>query len=192
MIQWLQIPGVVALVLIGCAGCTSPAIEYEEGTVPHITRAPATGVWELYPRHARKPVFDAILLKHDDVGFERDGQGKLVAVADGQRHPLAHGSYCWRFEGYGGKKSALPGDAKHDDHVDWRAMVIEAIGEALGDVASGAISKELDRSANWGNNQRERELQREERLDHSSGDHRHDGHGGTSDRSDDGQDGGPP
>ena len=165
MNRWHQIITAVALVLVGVGGCATPAIEYRKGSVPQVSRAPATGVWELYARHARKPVFDAILLKHDHIGFEQDDRGKLLAVADGQRHPLAEGNYCWRFEGYGGKEGKFPDG--EEDHSDWRVMVMEAIGEAVGDMVCGGVSRELDRAANWGDNQRSRELRREERADHS-------------------------
>jgi hypothetical protein len=167
MNQWHQMLMVVALAVVGGGGCATPSIEYTKGSVPLVLRAPANGVWELYPRHARKPVFDAVLLKHDHIGFEEDDRGKLLAVAAGQMHPLADGSYCWRFEGYGGRENKLPGGEKDNDHTDWRAMVIEALGEAVGDMVTGAVSRELDRVTNWGDNQRARELRREERADHS-------------------------
>ena len=77
------------------AGCAS-AISYVPGRGSEICKAPQNGQYVLFAERQKQPVYDAILLRGDAIGFEHDSHGTLVALADTQRQPLPEGRYAWR------------------------------------------------------------------------------------------------
>lgn len=82
---------------IGLTGCAA-TIDYRPGRPTKVIRAAFTGVYELYPRGKHEPVYNAVLLRGDRVGFSHDSLGRMLALADVQRQVLREGKYRWRFD----------------------------------------------------------------------------------------------
>jgi hypothetical protein len=107
-----------ALALLALAGCcTNPHFHSGElvtnldpGDTPDVDRAPYKATYALY--RWRKPPEGTIpvkwipeqevdelyvrgLCRFDKIGFERDADGKLFAVAGDEKIPLEDGRYCW-------------------------------------------------------------------------------------------------
>jgi hypothetical protein len=76
-------------------GCAAP-IRYEPGGPACVVKAPQNGQYNLYREGGDAPVWNAILLKGDAIGYERDRGDQLVAVADVQRRRLAEHEYRWQ------------------------------------------------------------------------------------------------
>ena len=87
----------ICIASISLTGC-SASVDYRPGRPTKVIRAPFTGVYELYPRGKHEPVYNAVLLRGDRVGFSHDSQGRLLALADVQRQVLREGKYRWRFD----------------------------------------------------------------------------------------------
>lgn len=85
--------GILLFVLAG--GCAGP-IGYEPGGTARVVKAPQNGEYHLYQKGDDAPVWSAILLKGDAIGYRRDSTARLVAVADVQRLPLAEHAYRWQ------------------------------------------------------------------------------------------------
>jgi hypothetical protein len=138
---------VLLLAALG-TGC-SRMIEYRPGHRPRLDRAPATGVYALYERGTKTAVCDTVLLKRDRVGFARDGQGRLVAVAADQRTPLREAAYRWRFEGYGGKAAepGSPGSGLDALAGDLLGALIESAIEGGADAAWDAADRAIEKQS---------------------------------------------
>ena len=130
------------LFLLNCSGTgCGPPMDYSPPLATKIYKAPANGVYELYRRGSSWPVCQAILLRRDPIGFKHDRDGRLVAVAAAEQHPLTEGKYQWRYEGFLGHRPGEPGS-----HVKFRELLAE-LGPTI---VLGAIAWSLDAVLNAG------------------------------------------
>lgn len=136
------------IVLLGATGC-APAVNYRPGGPAPLVKAPATGVYELYRRGAQTPVYSTVLLKHDRLGFARDADGRLVAVANGERYALPEAKYRWKFEGYDGRQRGLRVDPRYI-LVAAPVLLAEAALAMAGAAAEAGITKAIDSTENSG------------------------------------------
>ena len=91
----MRLLALAILLLVLAGGCAAP-IQYEPGGQARVLEAPQNGPYNLYRDGDDTPVWSAILLKGDAVGYGRDSSAQLVAVADDQRLPLAEHGYRWQ------------------------------------------------------------------------------------------------
>jgi hypothetical protein len=70
-------------------GC-STSMSYRPSEKPQVFKVPKSGAYRLYESRAHAAAWDAVLLKDDPIGFCRDSKGKLLAVAELQRHVLCN------------------------------------------------------------------------------------------------------
>lgn len=91
----MRLRALAILVLLLAGGCAGP-IRYEPGGAASVVKAPRNGEYNLYQKGDDEPVWSAILLKGDAIGYRRDSAAQLVAVADVQRLPLAEHAYRWQ------------------------------------------------------------------------------------------------
>lgn len=89
---------VVVAMTAGCAA--SPAgrsfVRYERGAAAYRVKAPEAGRYALYAGDESEPRVTAEIEPGEMVGFERDAEGRLVAVAGETKLVLPDGSYTWR------------------------------------------------------------------------------------------------
>lgn len=136
------------LIVVGASGCATP-VDYRPGRPAPLVRAPATGVYELYQRGAQTPVYSTVLLKHDRLGFARDADGRLVAVANGERYALPEAKYRWKFEGYSGRQPGLRLDPRYVLVAAPVLLAEAALGIAAAAAGAG-ISKAIDSAEDRG------------------------------------------
>ena len=136
------------LILVVASGCAQ-TVDYRPGRPAPLVKAPATGVYELYRGGGNMPVYSAILLKHDRLGFARDSDGRLLAVADGQRYPLAEAKYRWKFEGYSGEQKGMRIDPRYI-LVAIPVLMAEGALAIAASAAGAGVDKAFDSAENRG------------------------------------------
>jgi hypothetical protein len=75
-------------------GCVSP-MSYHPGDTPHVGRVQVGGQYDLCGCGEEYPCYAYILHAGDPLGFERDAQGRLIGLADGDRFLLSERDYKW-------------------------------------------------------------------------------------------------
>jgi hypothetical protein len=92
---------VVSLFVTGCAHNpfdygTYVITEYKPGNKPDTTVTPYEATYALF-RYSRssEPLFEGVLLPSNKIGFERDDNGNLMAIAGSKKIPIDGGDYCW-------------------------------------------------------------------------------------------------
>lgn len=132
----------ICIASVGLTGCAA-TVDYRPGRPTKVIRAPFTGVYELYPRGKHEPVYNAVLLRGDRVGFVHDSQGRLVALADTQREVLREGKYRWRFDADPGDSGGLairPGDV----FGALSGLLLEVVVDCGLDLAAHEVDKAID------------------------------------------------
>ena len=126
-------------------GC-SPRMEYQPGGSVRVFRAPQTGIYQLCLR-GKTPtaVIDTVLLKGDTLGFRRDPQGRLLAVAADQTQSVPERQYRWRFRGDG-----TPPRSIHISTGRLLSGLMDGAVDAAFDAALDAASDATDRAEDEG------------------------------------------
>ena len=103
----------------------------------------------MYRRGVHAPVCSTVLLKRDRIGFGRDADGRLIAVADRQRYVLPEAMYRWIFEGYDGRQRRLRIDPRYI-FVAAPVLLAEAALAVAGAAAEAEIGKAIESENNRG------------------------------------------
>lgn len=90
--------------LAGCAGAppSGPVVEYRDGLPPTTRTVKCEADYELVAKDASAapgPFGNHHIRKGETVGFRREADGTLTAVAPGYTLPLPPGSYSWEVVG---------------------------------------------------------------------------------------------
>ena len=85
----------------GGAGCSTfqkgqSIVRYEHGAAVYSVKAPSTSDFQLYESDGVEPRMTVHVEEGRPLGFDRDPDGKLLAIAGDQKIPIAEGSYTWR------------------------------------------------------------------------------------------------
>src|SRR4051812_8632840 len=87
---------IVALLFFTGGGCAQDwSLTYAPGKPARIGEAPVAGDYDLYTGGQAAPARAAVLFEGEPVGFARDEQGQLLAVAGAERWPIPEGGYRW-------------------------------------------------------------------------------------------------
>src|SRR3954452_8618383 len=98
------VPLVAAIFLIGCGAQPGKNIvKYEKhSALPLITQAPQDGTYALYSTWDTTSIISYPLMKNDRIGFDKNADDKVVAVAGSNSYPLktdwTKGSYYWKLQ----------------------------------------------------------------------------------------------
>ncbi len=106
--------------LAGCAGSppSGPFVEARAGITPITRPVPCTGAYALRgtaDAPGTVPLYEAHCAKNQRIGFRRELDGSVVAVAPGFELPLVPGAYAWE---------VVPGSVR-----PWRERALEASAE---------------------------------------------------------------
>jgi len=71
-------------------------VRYEHGAAVYSVKAPSTSDYQLYESDGVEPRMTVHVEEGKALGFDRDADGKLLAIAGDQKIPIAEGSYTWR------------------------------------------------------------------------------------------------
>ena len=99
--QFIRISGgaiTLGLILIG--GCASPMC-YRGEPAPQTWAAPREGMYKLYRHCDGLPLLCIALGRGEPVGFGRDSDDRLVAVAGDYKQAIVEGRYKWVWAGNG-------------------------------------------------------------------------------------------
>jgi hypothetical protein len=83
----------------GCAAVQpgDAIVKYEDDSAPIMTKAPSPGTYALFSSADVAPKTSVYLEKGDDLGFRRNSDGRLVAVAGKNEVPIESKSdHYWR------------------------------------------------------------------------------------------------
>lgn len=86
--------------LSALTGCVSPAptgtfVGYQDGQAPTTRPVKCEATYALVSHGAPAPIVEHRAVKGEQLGFRRQPDGSVVAVAPGYTFPLAPGSYSW-------------------------------------------------------------------------------------------------
>ena len=84
------------------AGCSTPVVNsYRPGEPGRLFKVKEEGQYNLYAAHDKVPVVCPLLLKGERIGFMRNNDGSVVAIAGSNEWALPKRRYTWVRFGWG-------------------------------------------------------------------------------------------
>src|SRR5687768_12665338 len=96
-----RLPAFLVLLALGMAGCTiaqrgETVVKHDKGSAPIMGEAVMDGQYALYKALDGTPRVTYNLKQGDKLGFDRNDDGQLIAVAGSNRVPVPNDGYYWR------------------------------------------------------------------------------------------------
>jgi|SRR5688500_9198319 len=96
-----RLSALLVLLALGFAGCTiaqrgETVVKHDKGSAPILGEATADGQYALYKALDGTPQVVYNLKQGDKLGFDKNEEGQLVAVAGSNRVVVANDGYYWR------------------------------------------------------------------------------------------------